>query len=357
MIADYYTAGTAVLLFESFASAYWTLLTFLETIPDMDLLALNKSRAHAKASTLFDESLSLATELRCLKHEIAGATILDAGIHTPGSLAAGLLLARLCVGDLADVQIMACDYDTYASSNAVIVRVDDPLIPCLGCQYAGWPVQTEDFFAMGSGPIRMTRGREELLLSLDLTQDAPSVVGVLESDKLPTEAAIQLITEQTGLSPSNVSLAIAPSTSIAGSVQVVARSIETAMHKLHELKFNVTQVVSATGHAPLPPPAKPGDTTTGIGRTNDAILYGATVTLWIDAEDDAIEAVAAKIPSNSSSDHGRPFADVFRDYDCDFYKVDPMLFSPAVVVIHNLRSGKTWRTGVLKPDVLFQSFT
>ena len=323
----------------------------------MDLLASKKLSAHSKASALFDQSMALAAEVRCRTQEIAGARILDAGVDTDGSLAAGLVLARLCMGDLADITITACDYDTYASSNAVYVRTDDPLVSCLGCQYAGWPVQTDDYFAMGSGPARMSRGREDALLSLGLTQSASSVVAVLESDKLPSDAAIHLIVDQCEVSPSAISLAIAPSTSIAGSVQVVARSIETAMHKLHELKFDVSQVISATGHAPLPPIAKPGDTATGIGRTNDAILYGATVTLWIDADDVSIEAVAAKVPSESSSDHGRPFAEIFHDYGFDFYKVDSMLFSPAVVVIHNLRTGRTWRTGVLNSEVLFQSFT
>ncbi|WP_068264384.1 methenyltetrahydromethanopterin cyclohydrolase [Rubripirellula obstinata] len=323
----------------------------------MHPLDSKKTTAHDAANGLFKNALRDATEIRCHTHKIADASILDAGIDTNGSLAAGLILARLCMGDLAEIQITACDNDTYASSNAVFVRTDDPLVACLGCQYAGWPIQTNDFFAMGSGPMRMARGREETLVMLNLTQAASSVVGVLESDKLPTRSAVETIAEQCGVSTSNLHLAIAPSTSIAGSVQVVARSIETAIHKLHELKFDVTQIVSATGHAPLPPPAKPGDTTTGIGRTNDAMLYGATVTLWIDADDGAIDGVASKVPSESSPDHGRPFADVFKEYDYDFYKVDPMLFSPAVVVIHNLRSGKTWRTGRLKTDVLIQSFT
>jgi methenyltetrahydromethanopterin cyclohydrolase len=173
---------------------------------------------------------------------------------------------------------------------------------------------------------------------------------------MPTESAIELIASQCGVDPAGVSIAIAPSTSIAGSIQVVARSIETAMHKLHELKFDVTSIVSATGHAPLPPPAKPGDTVGGIGRTNDAMLYGAIVTLWVDADDDAIESVAAKVPSGSSSDHGQPFAEVFKRYKYDFYKVDPMLFSPAVVTIHNLRSGRTWTAGSIETEVLRRSF-
>ncbi|TWU32576.1 Methenyltetrahydromethanopterin cyclohydrolase [Novipirellula artificiosorum] len=287
---------------------------------------------------------------------VAGASVLDAGIHTAGSLAAGIGLARLCLGDLADVVIVPADSATFASPNAIFVQTDHPIGAGLACQYAGWPVATDDFFAMGSGPMRAARGREPMLVDLQLIETADQVVGVLESDKMLTTSAVGLIAKDCGVPAANVQIAIAPSTSIAGSVQVVARSIETALHKLHALEFDVRSVVSATGHAPLPPPARPSDTVTGIGRTNDAILYGATVTLWVDHDDDAVNAVANAVPSSHSSDHGRPFAEIFKAYDYDFYKVDPFLFSPAVIAIHNLRSGRTFRAGSIETSILLRSF-
>jgi methenyltetrahydromethanopterin cyclohydrolase len=308
------------------------------------------------ALQLFQSASNAADRLRCRAQSLHGAHILDAGIDTRGSIEAGLILARLCLGERAEVSIVPVDAQSLVSNNGVFVRTDDPLVACLGAQYAGWPVQTDDFFAMGSGPMRMARGREETLKELGLTESTDRVVGVLESDKLPTESAIRLIAEQCGIPINGVHLAIAPTSSIAGSLQVVARSIETAMHKLHELKFDVRTIVSATGLAPLPPPAKPGDMVAGIGRTNDAMLYGATVTMWVDTDNEAIEAVAAQVPSASSNDHGQPFAKVFKQYDYDFYKVDPLLFSPAVVTIHNLRSGRTWQHGSLATEVLRQSF-
>jgi len=167
---------------------------------------------------------------------------------------------------------------------------------------------------------------------------------------------IELIAAECGVAADGVHLAVAPSTSIAGSIQVVARSIETALHKLHELKFDVNSVVSASGFAPLPPPAKLGDTVQGIGRTNDAMLYGARVTLWVECDDAAIEAVANDVPSSSSKDHGAPFAEIFKQYNYDFYQVDPLLFSPAVVTISNLRSGRTWSSGRIETEILKRSF-
>ncbi|NND99601.1 MAG: methenyltetrahydromethanopterin cyclohydrolase, partial [Pirellulaceae bacterium] len=304
----------------------------------------------------FQRAKAATTSQRTRLTRVAGAELLDAGIETRGSLQAGILLAELCLADRAAITVTSCDPTNFVTDQAVRVQTDDPLTACLGAQYAGWPIQCDDFFAMGSGPMRLLRGKEEVLKELGLTDSGDHVVGILESDKPPTEAAIAMIAQQCGVDPAGIHLAIAPSTSIAGSVQVVARSIETAMHKLHELKFDVRTIVSAVGFAPLPPPAKPGDTVDGIGRTNDAILYGGRVTLWVDCDDDAIDAVADQVPSHSSSDHGQPFAKVFKQYDYDFYQVDPLLFSPAVVTFHSLRTGRTWTRGETALDVLRESF-
>jgi methenyltetrahydromethanopterin cyclohydrolase len=195
-----------------------------------------------------------------------------------------------------------------------------------------------------------------MLEALQLQEVTAPVVGVLEADRLPAGAVVERVAQDCQTPPDQITLCVAPSTSLAGTVQVVARSVETAMHKLHALGFDVTAVRSGWGAAPLPPVAKPGDTIGGIGRTNDAILYGGRVTLWVDAEQDQIDAIGPQVPSGASSDHGRPFAETFRDYDYDFYKVDPHLFSPAVVTLVNLRSGIARRFGEAAREVLARSF-
>jgi methenyltetrahydromethanopterin cyclohydrolase len=134
----------------------------------------------------------------------------------------------------------------------------------------------------------------------------------------------------------------------------VARSLETALHKLSELHFDLNQVVSGFGAAPLPPVA--ADEIEAIGRTNDAILYGGRVLLWVRAEDEQLAEIGRRVPSSTSPDHGAPFAEIFRRYLGDFYKIDPMLFSPALICFHNLQSGKTHVFGRLEPEVLQRSF-
>ncbi len=303
------------------------------------------------------DSIRRDQSARLISHVIAGATVVDFGIDTPGSFHAGIALAKLCMGGLAQIEVLPCEPEQMASSLSVFVRTDFPLLSCLGCQYAGWPVQADDYFAMGSGPMRLLRLREPVLEQhVFFEADRDFACGVLESEKLPTTAAIQTVASDCGVDPGRVMLAIAPSTSIAGSIQIVARSVETAMHKLHEIGFLVRDIVSGTGTAPLPPCAKPKDTIGGIGRTNDAMLYGARVNFWVDCEDEQIQSIIDRVPSSDSKDHGRPFAAIFADYDHDFYQVDPGLFSPAVVTMHNLRTGRTFSAGKIETRILRDSF-
>lgn len=279
--------------------------------------------------------------------------ILDFGCDVPGGLQAGLLLARICLADLADVQFAPADPSLWPGP-MLQVTTDEPVAACMASQYAGWKVAKGKFFAMGSGPMRSKRKREEILEHLNVQDHSPCAVGVLECDQMPSGEILEMIASECSVGIQQVTLCVAPTRSIAGVIQVVARSIETAMHKLHELGFDLHQVVSAHGTAPIPPMAK--DFALGIGRTNDAILYGGHVTLWVDSSDDALQSVGPKVPSSASKDFGKPFAQTFREYQYDFYKVDPGLFAPAMVTFVNLRTGRSFQYGRLVPEILKDSF-
>jgi methenyltetrahydromethanopterin cyclohydrolase len=279
--------------------------------------------------------------------------ILDFGCGVPGGIQAGLLLARICMADLADIRVVPADRGLWEGP-MLQVTTDDPTGACMAAQYAGWKVAQGKFFAMGSGPMRAKRGREEVLEHLGVHDSGDCAVGVLECDQIPSEEIVAMVAQECGVGIEQVTLCVAPTRSLAGVIQVVARSIETAMHKLHELGFDLRQVLSAHGTAPIPPMAK--DFAEGIGRTNDAILYGGQVTLWVDASDEQIETIGARVPSLASKDFGKPFAKTFREYEYDFYKVDPGLFAPAMVTLVNLRTGRSFRYGKLCPEILRESF-
>jgi methenyltetrahydromethanopterin cyclohydrolase len=89
-----------------------------------------------------------------------------------------------------------------------------------------------------------------------------------------------------------------------------------------------------------------------MGRTNDAILYGGSVHLTVRGSDAAARQLALQLPSRNSRDYGRSFADIFKEVEYDFYKIDGALFAPAEVWVSNLESGNTWHAGALNMDLL-----
>jgi len=306
-----------------------------------------------RALRLADHMAANAAALRIDVHNVGGARVLDCGVKAEGGLNAGLGLARVCLAGQAEVGLVPGECGGL-SGLLVQVFTDNPVIACMASQYAGWQVQAGKFFAMGSGPMRAAYGKEELFDHLPGREAAPAAVGVLETRKLPDEAVATHLAEKLRLPPAKLTLLAAPAFSIAGNLQVVARSLETALHKLHELRFDLQQVVSGCGTAPLPPVA--GDWLSAIGRTNDAILYGGRVVLWVRADDAQLAEIGPKVPSSTSSDHGAPFAEIFARYEQDFYKIDPMLFSPAEIVFHNLKTGRAHIFGQVAPEVLRRSF-
>lgn len=285
--------------------------------------------------------------------EAAGATIIDFGIEVPGGLQAGLRLAEVCLAGQGQVRLVPADKSLWAGP-AIQVVTDDPVRACMASQYAGWKLEHGKFFAMGSGPMRAAAGKEAIFETIGSTEQADVAVGVLETRKMPPAEIVESITESCGIDVSRLTLFVAPTASQAGSIQVVARSVETALHKLHELGFDLARIQSAYGTAPLPPVAK--DDLAAIGRTNDAILYGGEATLWVRGDDESLIDVGPRVPSSASKDFGQPFAAIFKQYAYDFYKIDPHLFSPALVTFMNLDSGQVFRFGQTSPDVIQQSF-
>ena len=282
-----------------------------------------------------------------------GTQLLDLGVRCRGSLEAGRLMAEVCLAGLGSVEIVPGSH-AVSPGPSVAVRTDQPVAACLASQYAGWQISGESFFSMGSGPMRAAAAKEQLFEHIGITETAEHAVGVLESAKMPPTAVCEQIANDCKVPADQLTLLVARTASLSGTIQVVARSVETALHKMHEIGFDLDRLVSGYGVAPLPPVA--ADDLVGIGRTNDAVLYGAEVTLWVTGDDSSLEESGPRIPSCSSPAFGQPFADIFENHNRDFYKIDPLLFSPAMVTLNNLDSGRQFRFGETRPDVLRTSF-
>jgi methenyltetrahydromethanopterin cyclohydrolase len=282
------------------------------------------------------------------------ATVVDCGVEVRGGLEAGRLMAEVCLAGLGRVEIVAGNADLWPGP-AVVVRTDAPVAACMASQYAGWKVQHEKFFAMGSGPMRAAAGKEELFDKIGFCERPELAVGVLETSEFPPDDVLRSLTEACGVAVERLTILVAPTASQAGGVQIAARSVETALHKLFELGFELSRIESGFGIAPLPPVAC--DDLAAIGRTNDAILYGAEATLWLRGDDESLQEIGPKVPSSASADYGQPFAEIFKHYGGDFYQIDPLLFSPAVVTLMNLDTGNTFRFGHTLPRVIHRSFS
>lgn len=307
-----------------------------------------------RAWSLAREAAERAGELGLRTHVLdVGTRVLDFGVDAPGGLEAGRRLAEICMADLGTVSLSHVDLGGWWSP-AVEVRTDHPVLACLASQYAGWQISPDGYFAMGSGPARAAAAVEtELFEALPLGETASRAVLVLEAAALPGDDAARWVAERAGVDPADLVLAVAPTASLAGGVQVCARSVETGMHQMVEQDYDVRRVQSGFGTAPLAPVA--GNDLEAMGRTNDCVLYGGRVHYTADDEDDVLEALAATLPSSGSDDYGRPFYEVFEQYDRDFYEIDPSLFAPAEVWITNRRSGRTFRGGGVDVDVLRRS--
>lgn len=306
---------------------------------------------NALATDLADGVAEQAAALRCRVHQLDnGARVIDCGVEVPGGYDAGLALSEICMGGLGSIALgpVAVGDESWPG---VTVWTDHPAVACMASQYAGWAINAEGFFAMGSGPLRAhARVEKELFEKLHYAEAAEHGVLVLEGRQLPSAAVAAWVAGKAKLSPAQLTFLVAPTASLAGGVQIAARVVETAMHKIEQLGFDIHRVVSGFGTAPLAPVAK--SDVRAIGRTNDCILYGGTVHFTVQASDAELAALAPQVPASASRDYGTPFFDIFERYGRDFYKIDPLLFSPAAVRLTSTETGRTHAAGALDPAVL-----
>jgi len=309
---------------------------------ELDRVSVNVG-AVLLAQRIISNSGELGVTVKTLSN---GTKVID---MTQGGFTAGKLFAEACMGGLAEVTFTGLNFDQLWLPG-VSISVNRPSIACMASQYAGWEIKVGKLFAMGSGPARALSRVEKLFEELDYRDEADVAVIALEGRKLPDEEVASYIAGKCGVGAETLYILLAPTASIVGSVQIAARVVETGMHKMREVGFDVKQVLSGYGTCPIAPVAD--SDLKAIGRTNDCVLYGGKAFYVVRAEDSAIDELIKKIPSSASKDYGMPFYDLFQRYGGDFYQIDPMLFSPAEIFINNMADGKTYHAGKLNIKIL-----
>ena len=287
-----------------------------------------------------------------------GETRIDCGVRAIGGLEAGRRMGEICLGGLGRVTLETTDPSSSWPFN-VTVHTNQPVLACLGSQYAGWSLSVEDkgkkYHVLGSGPARALGSPEKLFNELGYRDKADRACLVLEADRAPPAALVEHVAKACKVSTDALTIVYAPTSSLAGTVQIAARCLEVALHKAHELHFPLHDIVDGMATAPLPPPA-PGFVA-AMGRTNDAIIYGGRVQLFVAGSAKAAKTLADQLPSLKSKDYGKPFADIFAAVKGDFYAIDRMLFSPAKVTVTALESGESFEGGQIDTAILSRSFS
>lgn len=305
---------------------------------------------------VFEEMLDLADDLNMDVMELDnGTVVVDAGVKAQGGLWAGIYLSRLCMADLADIQLTPTEIKGNLLPG-IQVATDHPAVACMASQCAMWQIKVDKYFAMGSGPARvLARKTKDLYEKMDFEEYSDVGVLVLESNKLPDSKVSASIAEKCGIDPADLRLAVAPTDSVAGLIQVSARVVETGLHKLFTMGFDITTIQSGWGRAPISPIV--GDATMCMGSSNDAIIYGGETYYTLKYDNiEELQQYLKNMPSVASRDYGAPFYKTFKAAGFDFFKVDHNVFAPAKVVMNELKSRRILVAGKVNPDVLMESF-
>jgi methenyltetrahydromethanopterin cyclohydrolase len=285
----------------------------------------------------------------------AGATVIDAGVYASGGFQAGKMLTEICMGGAGKAKL---GFKAYGDLRlpSITVSSDHPAIAALGSQFAGWRIKEADgSIAIGSGPARaLALKPKEVYDEIDYADASYRAVLTLESNSLPSDALIEKVVSACKINAQDLVVVVAPTSSIAGLTQVTGRIVEVGIHKLRTLGLSPKLIHYAMGYAPIP--AQCGDFEVAMARTNDAILYGGTVYCVVEHDDeDVLKRIVRQAPSNTSKDYGKPFLQIFREADRDFYKIDHNLFAPAVLMVNNAKTGKVFKAGEINPKVLAES--
>ncbi len=284
----------------------------------------------------------------------AGATIIDAGVKAPGGFEAGKILTELCLGGAGKAKLSFKVYENM-DLPSITITTDHPAIAALGSQFAGWRIKEGENIAIGSGPARaLALKPKDVYEEIGYKDQSDRAVLTLESNQLPTDMLIEKVTAACNITAQNLIIVVAPTASIAGITQVTGRIVEVGIHKLKTLGLNPKVIRYAMGYAPIAPQGT--DFEVAMARTNDAILYGGTVYCTVDYDDEAaLQKIVDQAPSMVSKDYGKPFLQIFREADKDFYKIDHNLFAPAVLMINNAKTGRTFKAGKINAKVLAES--
>ena len=322
-----------------------------QMLPDAKKLGIMYTTSEANSVSAIEEYEKLSGDY--------GFQLVTKGITATADipLAADELLSEVdCMTNLTDNTVVS-------SLSTILDKANEKKIPVFGSEIEQVKIgclaaEGIDYIALGEQTGKMAaQVLNETYEEIGYEDtEADLAILTLEADVLPGEDVAQYIADECNVDVKDVYLLVAPTSSLVGSIQISGRVVENGTYKMLEaIKFDVTKVKHAAGIAPIAPIDPDG--LKAMGKTNDAVLFGGRTYYYVESdENDDIADVAAKLPSSAADGYGKPFFDVFKEAEFDFYKIDKGMFAPAEVVINDLTTGKIYKEGYVNVDLLKKSF-
>ena len=305
-----------------------------------------------EAKSFLEELMKNAEKYNVLIKKINEATIIDCGIETIGSLAAGILFTKISMSGLAEVNLEFLTIDKN-SFLAMRVETSHPVLTVLGSQAASWNINKDEFFGMACGPGRaLAQKPSKSFKLLEYADEANQAILCIESDKYPTEKVVEYIAEKCGVKKSDLTLLMIKTSCLVEYMQMAARAIELGVFRLVEqLEYPKERILHAIGTGLIPPLSENDEISND--RVNNGLIYGTKLYLIIKSEkDNDIDSIIKQLPSKASQNFGKKFIDVFNEAEQDFSKFDLSLLAPTEVIINDVRTGKLYHEGQIKIDML-----
>ena len=311
------------------------------------------------AKKIVDEMVQKADRLKLITKTLNNGTcVIDCGVDAKGSIKGGELFTKVCLGGISDVGIsIPGDLSDIIAMPAVKVKTDFPALSTLGSQKAGWKINVDGYYAIGSGPAQCHKFKDDKIYEIcDYTEDSDIAVITLEADTLPNEEVADYIAKECGVKSENLFILVAPTSSLVGSIQISGRAIENGVYKMFEMMdFDVTKITYAAGITPITP-VDP-DSLKAMGKTNDAIIFGGRTYYYIEPDEgESLEELAINLPSSACESYGKSFIELFEEADRDFYKMPKEVFAPAEVIVNDMVTGEMFHTGYIDLKRLKESF-
>lgn len=277
-----------------------------------------------------------------------GSTVIDMGINYPGGWKAAKYLTEVTMGGLGRLS-----YSIYHLGELELPQVniyaDKPVIACLSCQLSGWALpefkNDAGIVPLISGPVRTIVKEDKFAKPFSYQDKSEKVVVVLQDKVLPGEELTAYIAQRCKVEPKGVFILVAPTGSLVGLVNVIARTLETSMWRLHELGFGVNNVISAWGRAPLPPISK--DEYTAMIRANTYIYYGGTAGFVANCKDEDIERIIEDITLSpkTTKQYGIPFSKLLEEAGGNIFNMTEFCHNVTKVNFYNSFTGNTFVYG------------